>query len=49
MSKWKAWFEAEGETELPLHLDARDITFVEMLEIIEGVEPVLVDWEVEER
>jgi len=46
MSRFKAWYEAEGELELPLHVDASDLTVVELAELLDWVEPQLTDWEI---
>lgn len=47
MSRFRAWYEAEGELELPLHVDPDELTLGEMMELLDGVEPVLYDWEIE--
>lgn len=47
MAKIRVFLEIEDEVELPLFIDANDLTIEEVAALIDGVVPQVVDWEVE--
>lgn len=47
MAKIRVFLEVEDEVELPLFIDANDLSVDEIAALIEGLVPQVTDWEIE--